>query len=61
MTEGFLRVALLLAYGPLLLTLALYAAALALRCCGKPDLLTLLVERTKEQPPVPRHSAGGHY
>ena len=60
MGDSLLRVALLLAYGPLLLMLFLYAAALVLRLAGRPELLTLLVDRTKAQEPVKRGNQQGH-
>ncbi len=61
MSHNFLRVALFLAYGPFLLMLALYAAAVVLRCFGRPAFLTLLIERTKEQKPVVRKSNPSHH
>ncbi len=60
MHEGLLRVALFLAYGPFLLMLVLYAAALVLKCCGRRDLLRTLVARTSEQRPIPREGDHGH-
>ncbi len=60
MDDGFLRIALFLAYGPFVLALGLYLAGLVLRCCGRPQLLTLLVERTREQKPVSRPHDTGH-
>ena len=60
MSERVLWVTLFLAYGPLVLTLFLYVAALVLRLAGRPELLTLLVERTKPQEPVKRGNGGGH-
>lgn len=61
MDERFLWVSLLLAYGPFVLMLGLYAAALALKLAGKPELLSLLVAKTGPQQPVRRgHDEGSH-
>ena len=60
MSERVLWVTLFLAYGPFVLTLFLYVAAVVLRLVGRPELLTLLVERTKPQEPVKRGNGGGH-
>lgn len=54
MNERLLWVSLLLAYGPFLLMLALYLAALALKLAGKPELLSVLVAKTGPQQPVKR-------
>jgi len=61
MSHNFLRVAMFLAYGPFLLMLALYVVALVMRCCGRPALLSLLVQRTSEQKPVVRKSDPSHH
>jgi len=60
MSETLLRVTLFLAYGPFLVMVGLYGLALALRACGKPGLLTFLVEKTKEHAPVVRPGEPGH-
>ena len=59
MGERLLLVSLLLAYGPFVLMLCLYAAAVVLKLVGCPDLLAVLVERTKAQEPVKRGPGEG--
>ena len=61
MGERFLWVSLSLAYGPFVLMLCVYAAAVVLRLAGKPELLTVLVAKTGPQEPVRRgHGEGSH-
>lgn len=59
MGNCLLWVSLSLAYGPLLLMLFLYVAALVLRLAGRPELLTMLVQKTKAQEPVKRGDEQG--
>ena len=46
MSETVFKVALMLAYGPLVLMAVLYLAALGMRLLGDGDLLQMLVKRT---------------
>ncbi len=59
MGNRLLLVSLLLAYGPFVLMLCVYAAAVVLRLAGCPDLLTVLVERTGPHQPVKRGPGEG--
>lgn len=59
MDKHVLSIALMLAYGPFLATLALYLVALALRWAGRPSLLSALVERTKTPQPIHRDQVDG--
>jgi hypothetical protein len=54
MSEGILRAAMFLAYGPFVLMVCLYVAGLLLRWMGCPDVLRTLVNRTEIPAPVER-------
>jgi hypothetical protein len=57
MNSGLLTVAIILAYGPLGVAIALYLVGLGLRLIGRPGLLQRLIERTEVPSPVPREEA----
>jgi len=61
MSERMLWVTLLLAYGPFVLMLFIYLAALVLRLAGRPEMLRVLVAKTGPQEPVKRGQGDGHH
>ena len=60
MGEHLLTISVLVVYGPFLLMVSLYLAALVLRVMGWPELLRTLIERTGPQAPVVREGPAGH-
>ena len=60
MSDRLLTVSVLLAYGPFLLMLSLYIAAVVLRLMGWPELLRTLIAKTGPQPPIPRNGSDAH-
>jgi hypothetical protein len=60
MSHNLLKVALLLAYGPLAAIMLLYVAGLVLRLGGRPEFLRQLVERTKAPEPIRRKGDSHH-